>query len=79
MRKVLLFATVMLLLLSHYSFSQDKQITGVIRDAKDNSPLPGVTVRIKGSNTGTVSAKLIMERYPNEKLYIYHFHPAFFY
>jgi TonB-linked SusC/RagA family outer membrane protein len=55
MRKVLLFATVMLLLLSHYSFSQDKQITGVIRDAKDNSPLPGVTVRIKGSNTGTVS------------------------
>lgn len=56
MRKVLLFATVMLLLLSHYSYSQDRVVKGIIRDAKDNSPLPGVTVRIKGSNVGTVSA-----------------------
>lgn len=55
MRKVLLFATVILLLLSHYSYSQERIIKGVIRDAKDNSPLPGVTVRVKGSGTGTVS------------------------
>lgn len=56
MRKVLLFATVMLLLLSHYSYSQDRMIKGIIKDAKDNSPLPGVTVKIKGTTSGTVSA-----------------------
>jgi len=56
MRKVLLFATVMLLLLSHYSYSQDRMIKGIIKDAKDNSPLPGVTVKVKGTTLGTVSA-----------------------
>ncbi|SFD29379.1 TonB-linked outer membrane protein, SusC/RagA family [Chitinophaga sp. CF118] len=55
MRKVLLFATIMLLLLPHHSYSQGRIVKGTIKDAKDNSPLPGVTVKIKGTNTGNVS------------------------
>jgi TonB-linked SusC/RagA family outer membrane protein len=35
--------------------AQDLTITGVIKDAADNSPLPGVSVRIKGARTGTVT------------------------
>ena len=35
------------------AFAQEQTISGTIRDAADNSPLPGVSVRIKGSRTGT--------------------------
>jgi TonB-linked SusC/RagA family outer membrane protein len=35
------------------SFAQEQTISGTIRDAADNSPLPGVSVRLKGSRTGT--------------------------
>lgn len=55
MRKVLLLATVLCLLLFNYSYAQDKVVRGTIKDAKDNAPLPGVTVKVKGTNTGTVS------------------------
>ncbi|MCW3462280.1 SusC/RagA family TonB-linked outer membrane protein [Chitinophaga nivalis] len=47
--------TTMLLLLCMFSFAQSKQITGKVTDAKDGSPLPGVTVKAKGFNTGTVT------------------------
>jgi len=35
------------------AFSQTRQISGRVTDAKDNSPLPGVTVQVKGTATGT--------------------------
>ncbi|WP_143307652.1 SusC/RagA family TonB-linked outer membrane protein [Chitinophaga vietnamensis] len=42
-----------LLLLSLLIFAQSRKITGKVIDARDNSPLPGVSVQIKGTNTGT--------------------------
>jgi TonB-dependent starch-binding outer membrane protein SusC len=54
MRRFVLF-TALLLLCAHFSFAQEKVIRGIIRDAKDNSPLPGVTVRVKGGTKGTVT------------------------
>ncbi|GAA4271316.1 SusC/RagA family TonB-linked outer membrane protein [Aquimarina gracilis] len=38
----------------HYSYAQDKTITGKVTDDK-GSPLPGVNIVIKGTNTGTQS------------------------
>ncbi|NIG56934.1 TonB-dependent receptor [Chitinophaga sp. Cy-1792] len=42
-----------LLLITLLAAAQSKKITGRVLDARDNSPLPGVTVQIKGSSTGT--------------------------
>ncbi len=48
--------TLMLLiaLAVHYSYAQDKTVTGKVTDDK-GSPLPGVNIVIKGTNTGTQS------------------------
>ncbi|HVI47697.1 MAG TPA: TonB-dependent receptor [Chitinophaga sp.] len=46
----------MLMLLCMVSFAQSKQITGKVTDAKDGSPLPGVTVKTKGAAGGTITA-----------------------
>ncbi|HVI48950.1 MAG TPA: TonB-dependent receptor [Chitinophaga sp.] len=45
--------SILLLLLSLLAFSQGKKITGKVFDARDNIPLPGVTVQIKGFSSGT--------------------------
>jgi len=37
------------------AFSQSKTITGTITSATDNEPLPGATVLVKGTTTGTVT------------------------
>jgi hypothetical protein len=34
-------------------FAQAQRITGTIKSTKDNSPLPGVSILVKGTNTGT--------------------------
>lgn len=39
----------------HYVFAQNKKITGVVSDATSKVPLPGVSILIKGSTTGTQS------------------------
>ncbi len=53
MRKLLLGA---LLLFMTFSLSaQNVQITGVVLSGTDNQPLPGVSIIIKGTTTGTVS------------------------
>lgn len=44
----------MLLILSIFSFAQ-VQLTGKVTDAKDGSALPGVTVKVKNSNVGTIT------------------------
>jgi TonB-dependent starch-binding outer membrane protein SusC len=41
------------LLVSVQAFSQTHKITGRVLDSRDNSPLPGVSVQVKGSTTGT--------------------------
>lgn len=49
-----LFALCLLLSISVFA-QQQRTITGVIRDAESGEPLQGVTVRVKGMNTGTVT------------------------
>lgn len=34
-------------------FAQTKRITGVVRDAADNAPIPGVIIQVKGTSVGT--------------------------
>ncbi|MGZ3810823.1 MAG: SusC/RagA family TonB-linked outer membrane protein [Mucilaginibacter sp.] len=53
-RHISLFTTIMLLYLSGYA--QTNRITGTIVSAEDSQPMPGVSIKVKGANTGTVSA-----------------------
>jgi TonB-linked SusC/RagA family outer membrane protein len=41
------------LLMTLQAFSQSRKISGRVLDNRDNSPLPGVSVQVKGSSTGT--------------------------
>ena len=36
-------------------FAQTKQITGIITSADDGTPIPGVSVAIKGTTMGTIT------------------------
>jgi TonB-linked SusC/RagA family outer membrane protein len=46
----------MLLLLSSFAFAQQSmKITGRITSSDDRSPLPGVTIKVKGTQTGAVT------------------------
>ena len=38
-----------LLLCSVYTMAQDKTVTGKVTDEKDGTPLPGVSVMVKGT------------------------------
>lgn len=53
MRKSLL--GFMLLLFSFTGFAQDRTITGTVTDADADAPLPGVSVLVKGTSTGTIT------------------------
>ncbi|GAA0531770.1 SusC/RagA family TonB-linked outer membrane protein [Chitinophaga japonensis] len=46
----------LLLLLSAPAFAQQQKITGTVTDEKTQTPLPGVTVVVKGTNKGTATA-----------------------
>lgn len=52
MKKLLLSSLCFLLLSIAHVFAQTHAVTGTVTD-KDGSPIPGVTVKIKGSSTGT--------------------------
>lgn len=41
------------LLMTLHAFSQSRKITGRVLDNRDNSPLPGVSVQLKGTANGT--------------------------
>ena len=47
--------TLMLALIVQLSFAQGKVITGVVTDAGNGEPLPGVNIVVKGTNTGTTT------------------------
>ena len=51
---ILLFITAMLMALSGYA--QTHRVTGTIISAEDSKPIPGVSIKVKGAKTGTVSA-----------------------
>lgn len=58
MKKSKLFyslGTMIFLVLSFNAFAQQRTITGMVQDAKDNSPLDGATVTLKKSNVSTVT------------------------
>lgn len=44
-----------LLLCSLHTLAQDKTVTGKVTDEKDGTPLAGVSVTVKGTNTGTTT------------------------
>src|SRR5947208_98761 len=48
-----LLLAVVLLLWGMYATAQDKTISGTVTDADDNTPVPGVSITIKGTNRGT--------------------------
>src|SRR5215471_7391922 len=54
MKRTLLFSLLMLLI-SSLAWSQNQDVNGRVTDARDNSPLSGVSVFIKGSKTGTTT------------------------
>lgn len=53
MKKILLLFT-MLMVNCSLLFAQERQVTGKVTD-KAGDPLPGITVQVKGSNTGTAT------------------------
>ena len=51
-RKLRSTLTLLLVLIAHISFAQQKTISGNVSD-QDGLPLPGVNVLLKGTSTGT--------------------------
>lgn len=47
--------TFVLLMCSMHLFAQERTVTGTVTDEKDGSPLQGVSVTVKGTNTGTTT------------------------
>jgi len=54
MRK-LVSMTIVLMMCALHTFAQEKTVTGKVTDQKDGSPLPGVSVTVKGTSVGTVT------------------------
>jgi hypothetical protein len=46
---VLLFAGI------NFAYAQTKTISGTVTSSDDGSKLPGVTIRVKGTNVGTIT------------------------
>lgn len=55
MRKMLLFISLLSMVTGINAFAQDRQISGTVKSADDNSPLPGVNIAVKGTNRGTTT------------------------
>ncbi|PSR56116.1 SusC/RagA family TonB-linked outer membrane protein [Adhaeribacter arboris] len=55
MKKILLMNFLFVMMLLQTAFAQDKKISGRVLDAASNQGLPGVTVLVKGTSTGTAT------------------------
>jgi TonB-dependent SusC/RagA subfamily outer membrane receptor len=57
LKPLLLIATILLLVIGKgtFAFAEDVVVQGRVIDKSDNNPLPGVSVIVKGTNTGTIS------------------------
>jgi len=63
MKKRILLIIGICLVVFCQAFAQTRTITGTVTDNQDKSPIPGVTVRIKGSQTGVqtdISGKYVL-------------------
>ncbi|WP_276498784.1 SusC/RagA family TonB-linked outer membrane protein [Pontibacter litorisediminis] len=56
MKKILFLSLLLVTALLHQAMAQVRAITGRVTDAATSQPLPGVTVLVKGTNTGTATA-----------------------
>ena len=54
MKKIAIFLSLMLTLATS-AFAQNVTVTGSIKDATTDEPLPGASVLLKGTRTGTVA------------------------
>ncbi|WP_026897049.1 SusC/RagA family TonB-linked outer membrane protein [Daejeonella oryzae] len=67
-QNLLLLKILLLFCLVPFVSSAQVNVTGTVTDASRNYPLPGVSVKIKGSNTGTVTSaegKFTLSNVPN--------------
>ncbi len=55
MKKILLLNFLFVMTLFQTVLAQDKRISGRVIDAASNQGLPGVTVLVKGTSTGTAT------------------------
>lgn len=55
MKKLLLSSMWVLLLIASHAYAQTRTITGTVTEKDDGGPLPGVSVMIQGTKTGTQS------------------------
>ena len=55
MKKAIGLFVFLLMMGIQFSIAQERQVTGTVTDAADGSPLPGVTVMVKGTQTGTAT------------------------
>lgn len=55
MKRICLIFFVILGLLGTSLYAQDRRVTGTVTDMMDGSSLPGVTIRVKGTNIGTIT------------------------
>jgi TonB-linked SusC/RagA family outer membrane protein len=55
MRKLLLIISVLFFGLAIQTFAQDRQISGKVISSEDSSPLPGVSIAVKGTSRGTTT------------------------
>ncbi|MDR2585318.1 MAG: SusC/RagA family TonB-linked outer membrane protein [Prevotellaceae bacterium] len=55
MKKIGTILTLLICFVSLQLFGQNIQIRGAVSDAMDNSPIPGVTIVVKGTNTVTTT------------------------
>ncbi len=55
MKKILLFLLALSIGVSNYTFAQSRKITGKVTSADDGQPLPGVSVKLQGTNQGVLT------------------------
>ncbi len=55
MKKILLFLLALSIGVSNYTYAQSRKITGKVTSADDGQPLPGVSVKIQGTNQGVLT------------------------
>ena len=53
--KLLLFAAFLTLFTCAATWAQERKVTGTVKSAEDNSPMPGVNVVVKGKTAGTIT------------------------
>ncbi len=53
MKKLLLVSLCFLMLCITQAFAQNRTVTGTVKAQEDGLPIPGVTVKVKGTNVGT--------------------------